>query len=61
MNIIRKLAEEGQVPAAANNPHRNPSLASKSFSNGVNASSEVSSTGSSEVTENDYSSSSKQD
>lgn len=61
MNIIKKLAEEGHVPAAANDPHRNPALASKSFRNGVNASSETSSTGSSEVIENDYSSSSKQE
>lgn len=52
MNIIKKLAEEGQVPAT-NDPRRNPALASKSFHNGVNASSEMSSTGSSEVTEND--------
>lgn len=60
MNIIKKLAEEGQVPAS-NDPRRNPALASKSFHNGVNASSEMSSTGSSEVTENDHSSSSKQE
>ncbi|KAF4399263.1 hypothetical protein G4B88_022346 [Cannabis sativa] len=60
MNIIKKLAEEGQVPAA-NNPQRNPALASKNYQNGVNASSEMSSTGSSEITENDNSSSSKQD
>lgn len=60
MNIIKKLAEEGQVPAT-NDPRRNPALASKSFRNGVNASSEMSSTGSSEVTENDHSSSSKQE
>ncbi|XP_062087684.1 protein ROOT HAIR DEFECTIVE 3-like isoform X2 [Humulus lupulus] len=60
MNIIKKLAEEGQAPAA-NNPQRNPALASKNYQNGVNASSEMSSTGSSEITENDNSSSSKQD
>ncbi|EXC09146.1 hypothetical protein L484_005098 [Morus notabilis] len=60
MNLIKKLAEEGQVPAA-NDPRRNPALASKSFHNGVNASSDMSSTGSSEVTENDHSISSKQD
>ncbi|KAL5579496.1 hypothetical protein UlMin_011938 [Ulmus minor] len=60
MNIIRKLAEEGNAPAA-NDSQRNPALASKSFRNGGNTTSEASSTGSSEITENDQSSSSKQD
>ena len=61
MNIIKKLAEEGQVPAAGNGPRRNLALASRGIPNGVNSTSEMSSTGSSEITDNNYASSSKQD
>ncbi|XWS16215.1 hypothetical protein CRYUN_Cryun34aG0066100 [Craigia yunnanensis] len=48
MNLLRKLAEEGQI-AATKNPQRNPAAASKSFQNGSN-SSETSSSASSGVT-----------
>ncbi|XP_022724893.1 protein ROOT HAIR DEFECTIVE 3-like isoform X3 [Durio zibethinus] len=48
MNLLRKLAEEGQIPAT-NNPLRNPALASKSFQNG-STSSDMSSSASSGVT-----------
>ncbi|KAM0932498.1 putative P-loop containing nucleoside triphosphate hydrolase [Dioscorea sansibarensis] len=34
MNLLKKLADEGQRPAAPE-PHRNPELAAKSFRNGV--------------------------
>uniref|UniRef100_A0A164UST5 Protein ROOT HAIR DEFECTIVE 3 homolog n=1 Tax=Daucus carota subsp. sativus TaxID=79200 RepID=A0A164UST5_DAUCS len=44
MNLLKKLAEEGQVPTSTN--QRNPSLASKSFPSG---SSDISSSASSEV------------
>ncbi|KAF3450609.1 hypothetical protein FNV43_RR06698 [Rhamnella rubrinervis] len=60
MNIIKRLAEEGQR-STANDPQRNQALASRSFQNGVNASSEMSSSASSDLTEADNSSSSKQD
>ncbi|KAK1362827.1 Protein ROOT HAIR DEFECTIVE 3-like [Heracleum sosnowskyi] len=45
MNLLKKLAEEGQVPTTSNN-QRNPSLAAKSFPSG---SSDISSSASSEV------------
>ncbi|XWS18861.1 hypothetical protein CRYUN_Cryun32bG0081400 [Craigia yunnanensis] len=48
MNLLRKLAEEGQIPAT-NNPQRNPAVASKSFQNG-STSSDMSSSASSGVT-----------
>ncbi|GAB2269229.1 Cell wall protein rhd3 [Dionaea muscipula] len=62
LNLLRKLAEEGQVGGAATgNSQRNPSIAAKSYRGEV----EMSSTGSSQVTsaENgtEYSSPSKQD
>lgn len=60
MNMIKRLADEG-ASAAANDPHRNPPLASKNFTNEGNASSEMSSSASSGLTESDYSSPSKQD
>ncbi|XP_041000228.1 protein ROOT HAIR DEFECTIVE 3-like [Juglans microcarpa x Juglans regia] len=60
MNLLKRLAEEGQVPAA-NDPQRNPSLASKSFRNGVSSSGDTSSSASSEVTSSEYSSNSKED
>lgn len=60
MNLLRKLAEEGQAPAAANNPQRNASVQSKSFLSGANDYGDMSSSGSSEVTNmengNEYSS-----
>lgn len=46
---------------ATNDPQRNPALASKSFRNVVGASSETSSSASSEVTSSEYSSPSKED
>ncbi|XVF74389.1 hypothetical protein PTKIN_Ptkin13bG0106800 [Pterospermum kingtungense] len=47
MNLLRKLAEEGQMPAA-NNPQRNPTSASKSFrQNGSSSSSSDMSSGAS--------------
>lgn len=62
MNLLRKLAEEGAKPPTTDTPG-NP--LPKSFRNGVNTSSAVSSSASSEITsENgteEYSSSSKQD
>ncbi|XP_048331744.2 protein ROOT HAIR DEFECTIVE 3 [Ziziphus jujuba] len=63
MNIIKRLAEEGSgQTATANGPQRNPALPSRSFHNGVNTtSSEMSSSASSDLTETDNSSSSKQD
>ncbi|KAL6335299.1 hypothetical protein AAG906_029540 [Vitis piasezkii] len=64
MNLLRKLAEEGAKPPTTDTPG-NPLPGSKSFRNGVNTSSAVSSSASSEITsENgteEYSSSSKQD
>ncbi|KAM7483840.1 hypothetical protein LguiB_008423 [Lonicera macranthoides] len=60
MNLLRKLAEEGQAPAAANNPQRNAAVQSKSFQSGANDYGDMSSSGSSEVTNmengNEYSS-----
>ncbi|XP_031276271.1 protein ROOT HAIR DEFECTIVE 3-like [Pistacia vera] len=49
MNLLRKLAEEGQVPAT-NDPPRNPVIPSKNYRNGVSTSSDLSSSASSEVT-----------
>ncbi|BFG24284.1 hypothetical protein CerSpe_105580 [Prunus speciosa] len=60
MNMIKRLADEG-ANAAANDPHRNPPLASKNFTNEGNASSEMSSSASSGLTESDYTSPAKQD
>ncbi|KAL3720855.1 hypothetical protein ACJRO7_005632 [Eucalyptus globulus] len=63
MNLLKRLAEEGQVPAS-NNPHGNPSVTSKSLRNGVGTSSGLSSTASSNVTseqEAEYSSPSKEE
>ncbi|XP_022721539.1 protein ROOT HAIR DEFECTIVE 3-like isoform X2 [Durio zibethinus] len=48
INLLRKLAEEGQMPAT-NNPQRNPATASRSFQNG-NTSIDTSSSASSGVT-----------
>ncbi|KAG2728813.1 hypothetical protein I3760_01G221700 [Carya illinoinensis] len=60
MNLLKRLAEEGQIPAA-NDPQRNHSLESKSFRNGVSTSSDTSSsTASSEVTSSESSSPSKE-
>ncbi|XP_059459262.1 protein ROOT HAIR DEFECTIVE 3-like [Corylus avellana] len=60
MNLLKRLAEEGQIPAT-NDPQRNPPLAAKSFRNGVSASSDTSSSASSEVTSSEYSSPSKEE
>ncbi|XP_041015401.1 protein ROOT HAIR DEFECTIVE 3-like [Juglans microcarpa x Juglans regia] len=61
MNLLKRLAEEGQIPAA-NDPQRNHSHESKSFRNGVSSSSDTSSsTASSEVTSSESSSPSKAD
>ncbi|KAF5466452.1 hypothetical protein F2P56_016375 [Juglans regia] len=61
MNLLKRLAEEGQIPAA-NDPQRNHSLESKSFRNGVSTSSDTSSsTASSEVTSSESSSPAKAD
>lgn len=50
MNLLKKLAEEGQIPTPNNNdPPRNPVAASKNYANGVSTS-EMSSSASSEVT-----------
>ncbi|KAA8541686.1 hypothetical protein F0562_022838 [Nyssa sinensis] len=49
MNLLRKLAEEGQMPATAD-PQRNPPPTSKSFQSGVTNNGALSSSGSSEVT-----------
>lgn len=49
MNLLKKLAEEGQIPATNNNPQRNPVGASMNHQNGVSTS-EISSTASSGVT-----------
>ncbi|KAK6264238.1 hypothetical protein SCA6_019672 [Theobroma cacao] len=63
MNLLRKLAEEGQIPAN-NNPQRNPAVASKGFQNG-STSSDLSSSASSGVTSSgngtEYSSPTKED
>ncbi|XP_021294004.1 protein ROOT HAIR DEFECTIVE 3-like [Herrania umbratica] len=63
MNLLRKLAEEGQIPAN-NNPQRNPAVASKGFQNG-SPSSDLSSSASSGVTSSgngtEYSSPTKED
>jgi hypothetical protein len=60
MNLLKRLAEEGQIPAT-NDPQRNPPLASKSFRNGVSASNDTSSSASSGVTSSEYSSPSKEE
>lgn len=65
MNLMKKLAEEGQMPAANDpRPQRNPSMAAKTFRNG-NETSSAMSTASSGVTnaENgtEYTSTSKYD
>ncbi|XP_031388919.1 protein ROOT HAIR DEFECTIVE 3-like isoform X2 [Punica granatum] len=63
MNLLKKLAEAGQVPQT-NDPPRNPAPGSKSFASRVGTSSSVSSTGSSAVFPEDateYSSTSKED
>lgn len=60
MNLLRKLAEEG-VTATANEPGRNPTVAPHGLNNTINASSEISSSDSSEVIDTAYSSSSKED
>lgn len=60
MNLLKRLAEEGQIPTT-NGPQGNPSIASKSSRNGVSASSETSSSASSEVTSSEYSSPSKEE
>lgn len=49
MNLLKKLAEEGQIPATNNNPQRNPVGASMNHQNGVSTT-EISSSASSEVT-----------
>lgn len=63
MNLIKRLAEEGQVPAT-NNPQRNPALATKTYRNENGTSSDMS-TASSGLTHTEngmaYSSSSKDD
>ncbi|KAM5579378.1 protein ROOT HAIR DEFECTIVE 3-like [Rosa sericea] len=61
MNMMKRLADEGAAAAADNNPQRNPAVASKGISNGANASSSMSTTASSGVTESEYSSPSKQE
>ncbi|RXH88761.1 hypothetical protein DVH24_000360 [Malus domestica] len=60
MNMMKRLAEEGAKPAA-NDPPRNPAPASTGYGKEGNSSSEISSSGSSGVTESEYSSSSKHD
>ncbi|XP_022846900.1 protein ROOT HAIR DEFECTIVE 3-like [Olea europaea var. sylvestris] len=49
MNLLRKLAEEGQRPAHTD-PQRNPPLTAQSFQSGTNNYSGISSSASSEVT-----------
>lgn len=49
MNLLKKLAEEGQITATNNNPQRNPVGASTNHQNGVSTT-ETSSSASSEVT-----------
>ncbi|PSS07350.1 Protein ROOT HAIR DEFECTIVE like [Actinidia chinensis var. chinensis] len=55
MNLLRKLAEEGQKPATTE-PLRNHPLAARSFQSGVTNNSGFSSTGSSDVTSSENSS-----
>ncbi|XP_057459631.1 protein ROOT HAIR DEFECTIVE 3-like [Actinidia eriantha] len=55
MNLLRKLAEEGQKPATTE-PQRNHPLAARSFQSGVTNNSGFSSTGSSDVTSSENSS-----
>ncbi|XP_047334056.1 protein ROOT HAIR DEFECTIVE 3 homolog 1-like isoform X2 [Impatiens glandulifera] len=50
MNLLKKLAEEGQMPASGADPRRNSPLAAKSFQNSVNNGGDLSSTGSSTIT-----------
>ncbi|XP_050231892.1 protein ROOT HAIR DEFECTIVE 3 [Mercurialis annua] len=59
MNLIKKLAEQGQVPAP-NDPHRNPTLSANSFRSGSDMSSASSGVTSPE-NGTEYSSSSKDD
>ncbi|XP_030969400.1 protein ROOT HAIR DEFECTIVE 3-like [Quercus lobata] len=69
MNLLKRLAEEGQNPMtndpnrnpATNDQQRNPALESRSFRNGVSASSSMSSSASSEVISSEYSSPAKED
>ncbi|KAL4625706.1 protein ROOT HAIR DEFECTIVE 3-like [Castanea sativa] len=66
MNLLKRLAEEGQNPMT-NDPNRNPATndqqrnESRSFRNGVSASSSTSSSASSEVISSEYSSPAKED
>ena len=60
MNLLKRLAEEGQNPMT-NDPNRNPALESRSFRNGVSASSSMSSSASSEVISSEYASPAKED
>ncbi|GFZ04266.1 root hair defective 3 GTP-binding protein [Actinidia rufa] len=55
MNLLRKLAEEGQKPATTE-PQRNHPLAARGFQSGVTNNSGFSSTGSSDVTSSENSS-----
>ncbi|XP_050384545.1 protein ROOT HAIR DEFECTIVE 3-like [Argentina anserina] len=61
MNMMKRLADEGGAASGPNNPQRNQASASRGLSNGANASSSMSSTASSEVTESEYSSPTKQE
>lgn len=69
MNLLKRLAEEGQNPMtndpnrnpATNDQQRNPALESRSFRNGVSASSSMSSSASSEVISSEYASPAKED
>ncbi|XP_042487184.1 protein ROOT HAIR DEFECTIVE 3-like [Macadamia integrifolia] len=64
MNLLRKLAEEGQNPASADVP-RNPAVESRSSGNGAHVHSNITSSASSNVTslenETEYSSSLQED
>lgn len=63
MDLLKKLAEAGQVPQA-NDPHRNPAVGPKSFGSRGGTNGNVSSTGSSAVLSEDtteYSSTLKED
>ncbi|XP_043705636.1 protein ROOT HAIR DEFECTIVE 3-like [Telopea speciosissima] len=64
MNLLKKLAEEGQKPASADGP-RNPAVESRSSGNGTHVHSNVTSSASSNITslenEDDYSSSLQED
>ncbi|KAJ0971357.1 hypothetical protein J5N97_019316 [Dioscorea zingiberensis] len=53
MNLMKKLADEGQRPAAPE-PHRNPELAAKSFRNGVHNSSTSDASSNITSSENDF-------